>query len=178
MILFISFNLSGYICGTLTTSVTLGFVLGLVSGRKFEALKSIGEKKAFVFKKYAGAVLAAVGIALCANQTVGNMLGQYGIAAAITLLTGVTAACVGYQFYQLPPKYSTTFGEDKPVYISFNDGLCFLLLSPFWSTMTSIVASSPHGWSICWLIVAAFIAAGGSVMTKSLDIVVGADKKG
>ena len=158
--------------------MTLGFVLGLVSGRKFESLKSIGEKKSFVLKKYAGAALSAVGIALCANPTFGDMLGQYGLAAVITLLTGVAAACVGYQFYQLPPKYSTTFGEDKPVYISFNDGVGFLLLSPFWSTMTSIVASSPNGWSTVWLIVAAFIAAGGAVMTKSLDVVVGADKKG
>lgn len=167
--------ITGYLCGSLTTSVTLGFVLGLIKGRDFEDLDSISEKKAFVFKRYSGAALSAVAIAILANKEVGAMLGQYVYAGAITILTGVAAALVGYQFYQLPSKYATSFGKDKAVYISFNDGICFLALSPFWPKIIGIAASSEQGWTQSWLIIAGFIAAGGAIMTKSLEKVVGAE---
>jgi len=160
------------LCGPLTTSVTLGFIGGLVSGREINDLETIGEKRTFVAKRYGLAALSAVGLALCSNENAISIVGQYGLAGAITVFSGLLAAMVGFQFYQFIPKYATSFGQNKAVYISLTDACAFLLLSPFWSTISGIVASSEQsGWAISWLIMAGFMAMGGAVMTSLLPTV-------
>lgn len=162
----------GSLCGPLTTSVTLGFIGGLVSGREINDLETIGEKRTFVAKRYGLAALSAVGLALCSNENAISIVGQYGLAGAITVFSGLLAAMVGFQFYQFIPKYATSFGQNKAVYISLTDACAFLLLSPFWSTISGIVASSEQsGWAISWLIIAGFMAMGGAVMTSLLPTV-------
>jgi len=157
--------------------VTLGFVLGLVTGGKIQDLKTTAEKKAFVFKRYSGGVLSAVSLAICANGSFGALLGQYGLAAAITIASGLLAASVGFQFYQFPAKYATTFGNDKAVFISLCDAFGFLMLAPFWFTISGIVGSNAQGWSTAWLVVASFLAVGGSIMVNSLATVMRLDEE-
>ena len=162
----------------MTTSVTLGFVLGLISGKKMVEIDSIEGKKAFTFKRYGNAVLSAGALALCANQSFGALLGQYGLAAAITLFSCTFAASVGFQLYQLPSKFATAFGKDRAVFISLCDGFAFFMLSPFWSSISDIAISSNQGWTTSWLIVAGFVAVGGSIMTNSLQTVLQLEDKG
>ena len=149
-----------------------------MTGKKVVDLETIDEKKLFIFRRYSGAVLSAVALAILANETVGIYLGQYGLAAAITLVSGLLATSVGFQFYQLPPKYAPTFGRDKAVFTSWCDGVCFLLLSPFWSSLSGLVAANGlQGWTCSFLIIAAFIAIGGTIMTNSLESVMRLDKQ-
>ena len=157
--------------------MTLGFILGLVTGKKVEEFENVNEKKSFILRRYIAASSSAIGLAILANETVGNYLGQYGLAAAITVVSGLLATSVGFQFYQLPIKYSPTFGRDKAVFISWCDGVGFLLLSPFWSSISGLVANyGLQGWTFAWLIVAVFIAMGGTIMTRNLEAVMRLDK--
>jgi len=177
-------NLPRNLCGPLTTSVTLGFIGGLVSGKKIQQLESAEEKQQFVAKRFVFAVISAIGLAVCANANIiglageYGLMGQYGLAGSITILSGLLAASVGFQFYQFPPKFSTTFGPNKAVYISLTDALGFLLLSPFWSSMSSIVASNGNGWTISWLIVASFLALGGAITVNWLPTILRLEPEG
>eukprot|EP00979_Chaetoceros_neogracilis_P010994 scaffold2640_cov256-Chaetoceros_neogracile.AAC.8 len=169
-------NLPKYLAGSLTSSVTLGFVIGLVSGVSVLKLESVQEKKNFMGKRYAGAVASSLALALCANKAFGTMLGQIGLASAITIASGALAASVGFQFYQLIPMFAPTFGEDKAIFISFCDAFGFFMLSPFWSSVSKIVGQyGQHGWTISWVVVAAFLAAGGLIMTHNLETVMRLD---
>jgi len=157
--------------------MTLGFILGLVTGKKVVDLETLNEKKSFIFRRYIAASLSAIGLAILANEAVGNYLGQFWLATAITLVSGLLATSVGFQFYQLPIKYSSTFGRDKAVFISWCDGFGFFLLSPFRSSVSGLVANyGLQGWTFSWLIVAAFIAIGGTIMTRNLQTVMRLDK--
>ena len=170
-------DLPRYLAGSLTTSVTLGFIAGLVSGKKVEDLDSLGEKKTYLYKRYLTSVVCALGLAALSTESVGALFTPTALAAAITIVSGLLATFIGFQFYQLPPKYATTYGQDKAVFISWMDGFGFLLLSPFWSTLQGGVAKlGMQGWTNTWLTVAAFIFAGGSVMTYNLGTIMQIDE--
>jgi len=157
--------------------VTLGFIAGLVTGKKVEDLDSLGEKKTYLYKRYLTSVVCALGLAALSTESVGALFTPTALAAAITIVSGLLATFIGFQFYQLPPKYATTYGQDKAVFISWMDGFGFLLLSPFWSTLQGGVAKlGMQGWTNTWLTVAAFIFAGGSVMTYNLGTIMQIDE--
>lgn len=162
-------DLPKYLAGALTSSVTLGFVGGLVSGGKVHELESAEEKKTFIGKRYALGVSSCLGLALCATKIAGAMFSPLALAAAITVTSGLLAASIGFQFYQLIPMYAPTFGKDKAVFISFCDAFGFLMLSPFWSSVGKIVDTFDNGWTLTWLGIAGFLAAGGSIMTRNLE---------
>lgn len=164
------------ISGVLTTSVTLGFVIGLLTGQKVLDMKSSVEKQSFIFKRYLGATASAGILAFCATDTSMSMFGQNAIIAFITIASGCMSCCAGFQFYQIPAIHSRSYGVHKPVFISLCDAFGCLALSPFWSSVSDIVSTHNHGWVLSWTAVSAFIALGGMVMTKHLPEVMGLDE--
>ena len=108
----------------------MGFVIGLISGRKIHSLESLAEKRMFTLRRYQRATFSAIGLALCANRALGAFVGSTFLAVAITLISGVMAYSVAFQFYQFPTAFGSGFGNDKAVCISFLDGIACLIVSP------------------------------------------------
>lgn len=111
-------HISGYLCGGLTSFVTLGFVHGLMTGKKFHMLELDSDKKRYVKNGYRYAAVSALGLALCANSKVAALLGKNCIAAAIAAASCAMASAISFQFYQLPAKAATLFGENKAICVS------------------------------------------------------------
>jgi len=164
-----------HLCGSLTSSVTIGFVLGLISGRKIDLLESPRERRLFTSRRYHRATLSAIGLALCANQNIGTFIGSTAHIIAITLLSGMMAYSVAFQYYLFPPAFAKIYDDDKAVCISFMDGMACLVATPIWSMVSMLVASSrvgSHGWSVAWLVIASFFGIGGNVMMRTLSSVI------
>jgi len=164
-----------YLCGSLTSSVTIGFVIGLISGRKIDSLESPGERRMFTSRRYHRAAFSAMALALCANRSFGAFLGNTILAIAITLASGIMASSVAYQFYQFPVAFGRSFDDDRAVCISFLDGIACLVASPIWSIVSRLVASArlgSHGWSLAWLVIASLFGIGGNVMMRTLSSVI------
>jgi len=164
-----------YLCGSLTSSVTIGFVIGLISGRKIDSLESPGERRMFTSRRYRRAAFSAMGLALCANRAFGAFLGNTFLAVAITVASGIMASSVAYQFYQFPTAFGKSFDDDRAVCISFLDGIACLVASPIWSIVSRLVASArlgSHGWSLAWLVIASLFGIGGNIMMRTLSSVI------
>jgi len=164
-----------YICGSLTSSVTLGFVHGLVSSRKIHGLRSSEAKGMFISSGYRRAAVSALILAICGNKAIYQLLGRNSLIAIISLASGTLASSVAYQFYQFPVTFGKTFGNDKAICMSFIEGVAYLMVSYVWSIIGKIISSDrlgSHGWSLAWLIVAGYFVAGGNVIMRSLSSVI------
>jgi len=164
-----------YLCGSLTSSVTIGFVMGLISSRNIDLLTSPRDKKLFISRRYHRAALSAIGLALCANQSIGTFFSSAAHVIAIAFLSGMMAYSVAFQFYQFPTAFANTFDDDRAVCISFMDGIACLVMAPIWSLVSMLAASAQigsHGWSVAWLIIASLFGIGGNVMMRNLSSVI------
>jgi hypothetical protein len=89
----------------------------------------------------------------------------------VTLLTGIVASSLSFQFYQIPPMTSTIFGENKAVCMSFLDGLGFFLSASIWAvtgkTVLRMVRDLDH---------AVFYGAGAALMLKMLPTILDEEK--
>lgn len=175
----LSFSLShvdlGAICGGLTASVTLGFVHGLFKGRKFHDLKSIASKSRMLSKAYTSSVVAALGMALCANQWLRRIIfpSEYLLAIVLAIMSGAIASSLSFQFYNIPLMAASTFGQNRAVCLSLLDGLGFFLSAPIWAITAKIVGSSKtHGWSMAFLMLAALFSLGGKSMMGIIPTVI------
>ena len=141
---------------------------GMRSTTKFFVLQDEREKSRFVKRGYNISAVAALGLALCANNAVSNLLGTTLKTAASIILSFIMSSSISFQFYQLPAKCSTLFAESKAVCTSFLDGLhvAFLIGAPIWYFLGKIIAQ--FGWSAAWTIIACFLALGGESMVKAL----------
>jgi len=159
-----------HICASLTTSVTVGFIVGLITGRKIESMEEV-DKKRFIMKRQIGAIFSALSIAVLANQTVISMLGRKVVAAAITLASCLMTANLSIQFYQFPAKFAKSFEDDKAVCMAFTDAVAFFLSCPIWAIVSTIATSTrfgSNGWSIAWIFVSALFAVGGGISLKTM----------
>ena len=146
--------------------MTLGFMYGMRSTTKFFSLQDERDKARFVKRGYNISAVAALGLALCANNAVSTLLGTSLKTAASIILSFVMSSSISFQFYQLPAKCSTLFAESKAVCTSFLDGLAFLIGAPIWYFLGKVIAQ--FGWSAAWTIIACFLALGGVLMVKAL----------
>lgn len=166
---------SGAVCGGLTASVTLGFVHGLVKGRKFHDLKDIHSKSKMLAQNYSFAVIAALGMALCANQWLRNLVfpSKYLLATVVAVLSGSIASSLSFQFYQIPQMAASTFGHNRAVCLSLMDGLGFFLCAPVWAATNQLVSNfGKHGWSLTWILLAALFSLGGKSMMGIIPTVI------
>ena len=155
----------------MTTSVTLGFLHGIISGRAFHSLKNVPDKTKFITRRYTLAVLSALGLAFLSNKSVISWLTQPASwlpAAMAALVSGCMASSAAFQFYQLPALASKSFKQNQAVAVGYVDGLGCIFSTFFWGSVGKIVSHpmlGSHGWSIVWTLLAAMLAfAGGSML--------------
>jgi len=163
-------NLPRKFCGGLTASMTVGFLLGLSNTRKFYDKPDIKSKTRFLGRKYFGAFLSVLGLALCGNQNIVNTFipSKKILAGIIALLAGSMSYNLSFQVYQIPPMVaSTLFEENKAVCLSLLDAFGFFLASPVWAGTSCLISGMGHnGWMATWTLLATLFAIGGSIMVK------------
>lgn len=164
---FLSFN-TGFICGGLTLSVTLGLVHGLVSGRAFHDLKNVSSRTSFVTRRYIGAVLSALALAVVAHPAVSSLVdSKFVMAGILTTLSAIMTSCMACQFFQVPSWVAQTFGEKKAVCISWIDATAFFINAPVWALVGRLVET--QGWSVAFIMIAALFGLGGMSMTRAMS---------
>lgn len=163
-------GISGSVAAALTSSVTIGFVLGLIKGGSFSKMKSIEEKIKMVKKNAVISVLSVLGLAACGTKGVSNLVGgnSNALVAAITLFSGLTASAVSFQFYQFANLMSSNiFPEHTSVALSFTDGVGFFTTAAILGINSRLVGS--FGWCTSWVFIAAAFAVGGMLMTQAIQ---------
>lgn len=162
-------GLPSHISGGLTSSVTIGFVHGLVTGRKFDSMQSVAEKRRFLNKRYENAVLSALALSVCANGQVASALGTVAVTLLVSLASFMMASSMSFQFYQLTPLVSKTFGKNIAICISFLDGVGFFVSAPIWAAVSHVIGNNnTHGWSVAWIMLAGWFGVGGVLMSNAL----------
>lgn len=160
-------NLPRSICGGLTLSVTAGLVHGLVSGRAFHKTKDVTRQQAFISRRYAGAVLSALALAIVAHPAVASLItSKYIMAGILVVLSACMTSCMAFQFFQIPSMVAQTFDSKKAVCISWMDATAFFMNAPIWALVGHVVAT--QGWSMAFCIIAALFGLGGIVMTSTI----------
>jgi MFS family permease len=163
--------LSGSLCGGLTAFLTLGFLHGVTKGKEFHALDDASSKSRMLRRAYTRAVLSAVGLALCANKWLTDILmpSKLVLAGVAALLSANMASNLSLQYYQIPTIVSNTFGENKAVCLSLLDALAFFLSAPFLAATGQIVGRmGDYGWSLALTMLAGLFVAGGVLLVDIL----------
>ena len=151
----------------LTSSVTIGFVLGLFKGSIFSKIQSVKGKMQMIKSSYAIAFLSTLGLAACGIKSVSNLLSKNMIMAAITIFSGLIATSVSFQFYQIPNLMSSTmFPESTSVALSLIDAVGFLATAGVMG-ITSLVLGA-FGWSGAWAFMALIFSLGGASMVRAM----------
>ena len=153
----------------LTSSVTLGFILGLFRVKSFRKMKSVDEKMNLIRNSYIASVLSIVGLAACGFDGVSKLVvgGPTTIIAAITIFSGTIASSVSFIFYQIPALVSSTmFPETSSVALSLTDAIGFFVTSVIMG-LNSVVLGN-FGWSASWSFMAVIFTLGGASMTRAL----------
>jgi hypothetical protein len=155
----------------LTSSVTVGFLFGLAKGKVFSGLESVQEKLSMLKKNYKLSFVSTLGLAVCGMAKVGVLVANpIVMAGAVTLLSGLMASTVAFQFYQLPNLVSTTvFSEHSAVSLSLIDGLAFFATAQVLMANRAILGN--FGWSASWTFLAMIFGLGGSIMMKAMPSV-------
>lgn len=147
--------------------MTVGLVHGLVTGCAFHDIKDVAQQKAFIARRYAGAVLSALALSVVALPSISSLIhSKFLMAAILTVLSACMTSCMAFQFFQIPSMVAQTFGEEKAVCISWIDASAFFLNAPIWVTVGHLVAM--QGWSHAFTMIAALFGLGGMVMTKAI----------
>jgi MFS family permease len=163
--------LSGSLSGGLTAFLTLGFLHGVTKGKKFHALQDAPSKSRMLRRAYTRAVLSAVGLALCANKWLTDILipSKMVLAGVAALLSAAMASSLSIQYYQIPTIVSNTFGENKAVCLSLLDALAFFLSAPFLAATGQIVGRlGDYGWSTALTMLATLFFVGGLLLVDIL----------
>lgn len=168
--------LSGSVCGGLTAFLTLGFLHGVTKGKAFHALEDAPSKSRMLRRAYTRAVMSAVGLALCANTWLTNILipSKIVLAGVAALLSATMASSLSIQYYQIPTIVSSAFGENKAVCLSLLDALAFFLSAPFLAATGQIVGRlGDYGWSTALTMLATLFVVGGfllvDILPRALD---------
>jgi hypothetical protein len=155
----------------LTSSVTVGFLLGLAKGKVFTQLESVPDKVSMLANNYKLSFVSTLGLAVCGMSKVGVLVANpIAMAGAATLLSGLMASTVAFQFYQIPNLVSTTlFSEHSAVSMSLIDGLAFFATAQVLMANKAILGN--YGWSASWTFLAMIFGLGGSVMMNAMPSV-------
>jgi len=162
-------GISSTLAVTLTSSVTIGFILGLFRGSVFSKLQSVETKMNMVKRSYVAAVLSTIGLAACGIQGVSKLFGgsANAIIAAITIFSGVIASAVSFQFYQIPNLVSSTmFPNSSSVALSLTDAIGFLVTAGVMGVNTLVLGN--FGWSASWSFMVVVFSLGGASMVRAL----------
>ena len=163
-----------YLSGGLTCSVTLGLMHGLMTSKTGDfACHSTARKREYLKERYVRSV--------CSTMMLGLLAALYysTISCNPMLLTlfaaassGVLASSIAWPFYQLPSIFSFAFGNNKAVFLSFVDGMGFLLSSPVWAAAGWMVQRNLFGcgWAIAWGCLAVLLGMGGVLSMKAVDV--------
>ena len=154
----------------LTSSVTLGFVIGLLQGNVFSKMESIKGKMNMIKQSYVASVVSTLGLAFCGIKGVSKLVGGNTnlIAAAITIFSGIIASTVSFQFYQFPNLVSSTiFPEDSAVALSLTDAVGFFVTAGVLGVNSRLLGN--FGWFTSWAFMAAIFGIGGVTMTRAIQ---------
>lgn len=170
-------DFSGHICASMTSAVTIGLVLGLGRGTIFTQMDSVKEKMAMLKRNYIGAVGSFLGLGLCAlNVMHGWVQAPLAMAASISLLSGIAASSISFQFSQVPNLVSSNvFPENKAVALSLVDAAGFFVTSQVLTVNTRVLGN--FGWSGSWTFLALFLGLGATLMTKNIEPILLKEKK-
>jgi MFS family permease len=162
--------LSTSLCGGLTAFLTLGFLHGSLKGKTFHALQDAPSKSRMLRRAYTVSVVSTIGMALCANNWLTDLLipSKAVLAAVAALLSAIMASSLSVQYYQIPTIISKTFGENKAVCLSLMDALGFFLSAPYLAATGQVVGRlGDYGWSAALTMLAVLFGVSGFLM---LDI--------
>ena len=177
---FLSFSnndFPGHICAGLTSSVTVGFLYGLAKGKIFTQLETVPEKLSMLKKNYKLSVVSTLGLAVCGMAKVGALVSSpIALASAVTLLSGIMASTVSFQFYQIPNLVSNTvFGDNFALCLSLIDGLAFFVTAQVLMANKAILGN--FGWSASWTFLAMIFGWGGTIMMKAMPPVLNLEQQ-
>lgn len=164
-------NLPASLCGSLTISITLGYVFGLISGGKLNDIKSTSGKKDFVNRNYIRATVAAIVLALSANDFLVSSLGGVFCAGIAVIASGVMGSCLSYQYYQFPSLVSKGFGDDRSISLALIDSVALFTSSYIVSVIGKIASNTElgsYGWTLAWIFLGLCTAIGGRLTDKFL----------
>jgi hypothetical protein len=160
----------GHICASLTCSITIGFIFGLLNGRVFSKLESVQEKITMLRKNYRNAFLCLLGLALCGIKGMTNIgiFSNNSMAGLVALLSGIMTSTISFQYYQIPNMMaSTMYPQNAAVSLSLIDAAGFFVTAQVLAVNTQIL--SKLGWSASWTFLAMVFAFGGTIMMKGLQ---------
>mmetsp|Transcript_53760 Transcript_53760/g.60055 ORF Transcript_53760/g.60055 Transcript_53760/m.60055 type:complete len:657 (+) Transcript_53760:187-2157(+) len=163
-------GVSSTLAAGLTSSVTIGFVLGLIKGNSFSKMESVKEKMNMIKNSYIVSVLSTLGLALCGIHGMSKFIDGNSnlIAAAITLFSGIIASTVSFQFYQFPNLVSATvFPENSAVALSLTDAIGYFVTASILGVNTHLLGN--FGWSTAWAFMAVIFGIGGAVMIRAIE---------
>jgi hypothetical protein len=152
-------------------------VVGLGQGATFSGLKSISDKMKLLKRNYIQAIASFLGLGVCAlNVMNGWIKAPYMMAAAISLLSGLAASSISFQFAQMPNLVaSNMFPENKAVALSLVDAAGFFVTSQVLSANTHVL--STFGWSASWTFLSLFLGVGTTLLMKSIHPVLTIERK-
>mmetsp|Transcript_37455 Transcript_37455/g.91059 ORF Transcript_37455/g.91059 Transcript_37455/m.91059 type:complete len:680 (-) Transcript_37455:126-2165(-) len=172
-------SLSSPVAAGLTSSVTIGFVGGLIQGSIFSKITSVKSKMKMIRRNYVASLISVLGLAGCAVGSMTNAFSGSSIllATAITVLSGIMAATVSFQFYQFPNLVSSNvFPENSAVSLSLLDAAGFFFTAQILAANSKILGS--FGWSASWSFLALIFGLGGTIMSKAIQpVLVGAKQR-
>lgn len=170
-------NIIGHVCASLTSSVTLGFVLGLGRGTVFSRMNSIKGKMEMLKRYYIRSIASFMGLVVCSlNVMNGWIRAPYIMAAVISLLSFVAASSISFQFSQIPNLVGgNAFPENKEVALSLVDAAGFFVTSHILTANTRVL--STMGWSASWTFLALFLCLGSTLMMNNIQPVLVAERR-
>lgn len=171
-------GISSTVAAGLTSSVTIGFVIGLSQGNVFSKMESIKGKMNIIKQSYAVSVVSTLGLALCGIKGISKLVGGNSnlVVVAITIFSGIIASTVSFQFYQFPNLVSATvFPESSAVALSLTDAVGFFVTAGVLGVNSRLLGN--FGWFTSWAFMAAIFAVGGAIMTRSIQPVLIQAKK-
>jgi hypothetical protein len=150
-------SFSPRICGGLTLCSTIGLVYGLRTGRKFIKLDT-KQKRLFLLRRYLGAILSALSLAICAALP--------RLPTAIQVLwiasSGFGLACeMSFLFFHIPNLVSKTFNA-QAICLCALDAIGSLGSAPVWRYFGIFAAI--YGFPASWVMIAGVMAFGGVLM--------------
>ena len=149
--------------GGLTTVVSLGFLFGvLVFGNVFIRVKD-SNKNVFTSTLYLLCILSVLSLGFLSMPFVS--IGD----ATIYLETGFTftaASMIAVQYYQVPTRLASTFGDNKGLCSSYIDGIAYASTAVIWQGLSFIVELGEYGWAYLWAAVALFVTAAWMLQSK------------
>eukprot|EP00934_Nitzschia_sp_Nitz4_P000567 Nitzschia sp. Nitz4//scaffold125_size66327//11473//13255//NITZ4_006125-RA/size66327-augustus-gene-0.6-mRNA-1//-1//CDS//3329534595//567//frame0 len=154
------------ICATLTSSITVGYLLGLRQGTLFSQMERVADQMALLKRNYFTAIGSFLGLGLC--SIIASVPLPYLKASMVAVFSGLAAYSVSFQFSQVPTLVSSVvFPMDKAVALSLVDAAGFLFTSQALAVNTRVLGQ--FGWASSWTFLSLFLGLGSSLILRSIE---------